>query len=99
MSQKEERGESFLSELDVNMLEFENQQYREKIEERNQELGRLEVQSGRTLRLLNTYKKKLGAMTSDLDRTRADIAAKHALVQQIETDTQIVEQVHRVLCE
>ena len=53
--QKEEMGE-VLHEVDFNQLKIENQQYLEKIDERNQDLLRLKLMAGNTLQVLNSYK-------------------------------------------
>ena len=53
--QKEEMGE-VLHEVDFNQLKIENQQYIEKIDERNQDLLRLKLMAGNTLQVLNSYK-------------------------------------------
>ena len=53
--QKEEMGE-VLHEVDFNQLKIENQQYIEKIDERNQDLLRLKLMCGNTLQVLNLYK-------------------------------------------
>jgi len=53
--QKEEMGE-VLHEVDFNQLKIENQQYIEKIDERNQDLLRLKLMAGNTLQILNSYK-------------------------------------------
>lgn len=45
-----------LHEVDFNQLKIENQQYIEKIDERNQDLLRLKLMAGNTLQVLNTYK-------------------------------------------
>ena len=45
-----------LHEVDFNQLKIENQQYLEKIDERNQDLLRLKLMAGNTLQVLNTYK-------------------------------------------
>lgn len=52
---KEEMGE-VLHEVDFNQLKIENQQYIEKIDERNQDLLRLKLMAGNTLQVLNSYK-------------------------------------------
>ena len=56
--QKEEMGE-VLHEVDFNQLKIENQQYIEKIDERNQDLLRLKLMAGNTLQVLNSYKVQL----------------------------------------
>ena len=53
--QKEEMGE-VLHEVDFNQLKIENQQYLEKIDEKNQDLLRLKLMSTIVQQILNTYK-------------------------------------------
>ena len=53
--QKEEMGE-VLHEVDFNQLKIENQQYLEKIDERNQDLLRLKMMHTSTQQVLNTFK-------------------------------------------
>lgn len=55
LKQKEEMGE-VLHEVDFNQLKIENQQYIEKIDERNQDLLKLKMTAGNTLQVLNAYK-------------------------------------------
>ena len=55
LKQKEEMGE-VLHEVDFNQLKIENQQYLEKIDERNQDLLRLKFMSTNTLQVQNSYK-------------------------------------------
>ena len=45
-----------LHEVDFNQLKIENQQYLEKIDERNQDLLRLKLMAGSTLQVLNKFK-------------------------------------------
>lgn len=47
-----------LHEVDFNQLRIENQQYLEKIDERNQDLLRLKQMAGTTIQVLNSYKVK-----------------------------------------
>ena len=51
IKQKEEMGE-VLHEVDFNQLKIENQQYLEKIDEKNQELLRLKLMAGNTLQVI-----------------------------------------------
>ena len=53
--QKEEMGE-VLHEVDFNQLKIENQQYLEKIDEKNQDLLRLKLMTTNVQQILNTYK-------------------------------------------
>jgi len=82
-----------LHEVDFNQLKIENQQYIEKIDERNQELLRLKMMSGNTLQVLNAYKKKLSTLTMELDRIKTDITARHELLVRINDETKIAEEV------
>ena len=45
-----------LHEVDFNQLKIENQQYLEKIDEKNQDLLRLKLMSTNVQQILNTYK-------------------------------------------
>jgi len=83
-----------LHEVDFSQLKIENQQYVEKIDERNQELLRLKMMAGSTLQVLNTYKKKLNILTMELDRIKTDIEARHELLTRIDDETKIVEEVY-----
>ena len=58
--QKEEMGE-VLHEVDFNQLKIENQQYLEKIDEKNQDLLRLKLMSTNVQQILNTYKVRKSA--------------------------------------
>jgi hypothetical protein len=62
LQQKEEMGE-VLHVIDFDQLKIENQQYLERIEERNNELLRLKLTTGKTVATLNMLKKKLGEIT------------------------------------
>lgn len=55
LKQKEEMGE-VLHEVDFNQLKIENQQYLEKIDEKNQDLLRLKLMTTNVQQILNTYK-------------------------------------------
>ena len=58
IKQKEEMGE-VLHEVDFNQLKIENQQYLEKIDEKNQELLRLKLMAGNTLQVSMTSRTTL----------------------------------------
>lgn len=62
LQQKEEMGE-VLHVIDFDQLKIENQQYLERIEERNNELLRLKLTTGKTVATLNALKKKLSEIT------------------------------------
>lgn len=64
LQQKEEMGE-VLHVIDFDQLKIENQQYNEKIEERNNELLKLKLTTGNIVQVLNTSKKRLSALTAE----------------------------------
>jgi len=83
-----------LHEVDFSQLKIENQQYIEKIDERNQELLRLKMMAGSTLQVLNAYKKKLSTLTMEFDRIKVDIEARHELLARIDDETKVAEEVY-----
>jgi hypothetical protein len=91
LRQKEEMGEVLL-EVDFSQLKIENQQYIEKIDERNQELLRLKMMAGNTLQVLNAYKKKMSMLMMESERIKSDIAARQELLGRIDVETKVVEE-------
>jgi len=75
LQQKEEMGE-VLHVIDFEQLKIENQQYLEKIEERNNELLRLKLTTGKTVQVLNRLKKRLGDLTGEGQWLRTETAAR-----------------------
>ncbi|GBG72983.1 hypothetical protein CBR_g12701 [Chara braunii] len=61
LRQKEEMGE-VLHVVDFEQLKIQNQQHLQKIEERNNELLRLKITTGKTVQVLNNLKRKLNAL-------------------------------------
>ncbi|KAG2449892.1 hypothetical protein HYH02_005414 [Chlamydomonas schloesseri] len=72
LAHKEEMGE-VLHLVDFDQLKIENQQYMERIEERNNELLKLKLSTSRTVQVLNNLKSSLSDM----------VAAGHGLRKQI----------------
>ncbi|EFJ49167.1 hypothetical protein VOLCADRAFT_104371 [Volvox carteri f. nagariensis] len=72
LAHKEEMGE-VLHLVDFDQLKIENQQYMERIEERNNELLKLKLSTSRTVQVLNHLKSQLSDM----------VAAGHSLRRQI----------------
>jgi len=91
LKQKEEMGE-VLHEVDFNQLKIENQQYIEKIDERNQDLLRLKLMAGNTLQVLNLYKKKLHTLTMESERLKSEITSRLDLLAKIDSETKQVEE-------
>ncbi|XP_060600612.1 coiled-coil domain-containing protein 113-like [Ruditapes philippinarum] len=90
LKQKEEMGE-VLHEVDFNQLRIENQQYLEKIDERNQDLLRLKQMAGTTIQVLNSYKKKLSTLTLESERLKSEITSRADLLTRIDAETTVVE--------
>ncbi|EDO35964.1 predicted protein [Nematostella vectensis] len=90
LKQKEEMGE-VLHEVDFNQLKIENQQYLEKIDEKNQDLLRLKLMSGNVQQILNTYKKKLHTLTMESERLRTEIGQRNELLFKIDAETNLVQ--------
>ncbi|KAJ9514524.1 hypothetical protein QJQ45_016262 [Haematococcus lacustris] len=63
LAHKEEMGE-VLHLVDFDQLKIENQQYMEKIEERNRELLRLKLSTSRTVQVLNKLKSSLSELVA-----------------------------------
>ena len=82
-----------LHEVDFSQLKIENQQFIEKIDERNQDLLRLKMTAGSTLSILNTYKKRMGIMMKESVRLKSDIASRDEILGRIDSETQQVENV------
>jgi len=95
LKQKEEMGE-VLHEVDFNQLKIENQQYLEKIDEKNQELLRLKLMAGNTLQVLNSYKKKLQTLTVDAKKLQTDIQVRHENLVKFDAETVTAEEERKV---
>ncbi|XP_036423671.1 coiled-coil domain-containing protein 113 [Colossoma macropomum] len=91
LRQKEEMGEA-LQEVDFQQLKIENSQYLEQIDQRNQDLLRLKLQTGNTLQVLNSYKKKLQSLTLESKPLSSDIASREEMIVKIEEETQKAEE-------
>ena len=77
LQQKEDMGE-VLHVIDFDQLKIENQQYLEKIEERNNELLRLKLTTGNTVQVLNTLKHKLNNLTAESEWLKRETAARRS---------------------
>eukprot|EP00736_Rhodelphis_marinus_P009798 Rmarinus@m.10051 len=91
LQQKEEMGE-VLHVIDFDQLQIENQQYLEKIDERNSELLRLKVTTGRTVQVLNTLKKKLNNVTTESAQLRRVTVEKEDTLKKVASEIIRVEE-------
>ncbi|XP_075246825.1 cilia- and flagella-associated protein 263-like [Convolutriloba macropyga] len=90
LKQKEEMGE-ILSVVDFKQLKIENQQYLNKIDDKNQELLRLKLMAGNTMQVLNKYKSKLNKMTEENRQLNEDLEKRNFMLDSITKESSGVE--------
>ena len=91
LQQKEDMGE-VLHVIDFDQLKIENQQYLEKIEERNNELLRLKLTTGNTVQVLNTLKHKLNNLTTESEWLKRETTTRKDSLTKISEEITRVEQ-------
>ena len=79
-----------LSVIDFDQLKIENQQFLEKIEERNNELLRLKLTTGKTVQLLNGLKTSLAAHTDKSAFLQREIAERREQLARFRADAEEV---------
>ena len=82
--------------IDFDQLKIENQQYLEKIEERNNELLRLKLTTGRTVQDLNSLKKKLTHLTARGEWLQKQIIEKEEQLMRFSEEEKRVDDAKRV---
>ncbi|NWX72425.1 CC113 protein, partial [Alca torda] len=91
LRQKEQMGET-LCEVRLQQLQVRNAQYQEKIDEKNQELLQLKLTSGKTVQVLNFYKRKLQDTMKMSTTLMKDISQRKELLGKIEREAALVEE-------
>ncbi|KAF1415333.1 hypothetical protein FQV23_0010596, partial [Spheniscus humboldti] len=91
LRQKEQMGET-LREVRLQQLQVRNAQYQEKIDEKNQELLQLKLTSGKTVQVLNFYKRKLQNAMETSTSLMKDISQRKELLEKIEREAALVEE-------
>jgi len=89
LSQKEEMGET-LHTIDFDQLTIENQQFKEKIDERNRDLLKLKLTTGSTVTSLNNLKKQLNSLLTESDFLRAEITKQKQECTRLDRDIEKV---------
>ncbi|KAM9289542.1 cilia- and flagella-associated protein 263 [Morus bassanus] len=90
LRQKEQMGETHC-EVRLQQLQIRNAQYQEKIDEKIQELLQLKLTSGKTIQVLNFYRRKLqDAMETSMSLMK-DISQRKELLEKIEREAALVE--------
>merc|ERR1719453_1853009 len=89
---KQETGDD-LQYIDFHQLQIENQQFVQRIEEANQELLDLKRRSGRTVKILNNMKRRLGSLTAEAKFLEDEIKERKAMLAKTEHDiAKVVEE-------
>merc|ERR1712100_191470 len=91
LGEKEEMGE-VLHVIDFDQLKIENQQYLEKIEDRNNELLWLKLTTGNTVQVLNTLKHRLNNLTSESEWLKQETHQRKEALVKISEEISRVEQ-------
>jgi len=89
LKQKEEMGD-VLHYIDFHQLQIENKQYISRIEERNEELLRLKMTTGKTVQTLNSLKQRLHALLSESESLQKEIAARTEQLRKVREDNAAV---------
>ena len=90
LQHKEEMGE-VLHVIDFDQLKIENQQYLEKIEERNNELLKLKLTTGNIVQTLNACKKKLDKLILESETLKKMIGEKQALSKTVQEEIETID--------
>eukprot|EP00931_Biecheleriopsis_adriatica_P088468 TRINITY_DN6277_c0_g2_i1.p1 TRINITY_DN6277_c0_g2~~TRINITY_DN6277_c0_g2_i1.p1 ORF type:complete len:383 (+),score=127.06 TRINITY_DN6277_c0_g2_i1:145-1149(+) len=85
LKSKQETGDD-LQFIDFHQLQIENSQFVKMIEEANQELIDLKRRAGRTVKILNTMKKKLSSLTAEAKFLEDEIKERKAMLAKTEHD-------------
>merc|ERR1719482_2294365 len=92
LKSKQETGDD-LQYIDFHQLQIENQQFVIKIDEANIELLSLKRTSGRTVKILNTMKKRLSNLTCEAKSLEDEINERKAMLAKTENDiVKVVEE-------
>lgn len=92
LKSKQETGDD-LQYIDFHQLQIENQQFVQRIEEANQELLDLKRRSGKTVKILNSMKKRLSTLTTEAKFLEDEIKERKAMLAKTEHDSlKVVEE-------
>ncbi|NWX42823.1 CC113 protein, partial [Steatornis caripensis] len=98
LRQKEQKGEMLCADR-LQQLQVRNAQYKEKIDEKNQELLQLKLTSRKTAQVLNFHKRKLQDAMEMSTSLVKDISQKKKLLEKIERELVLVEEQQRAEAE
>lgn len=86
---KEEQGDSLHS-IDFHQLQIKNSQFNQKIKERNDELLKLKMTTGKTVQILNTLKKSLNDLLAESRGLRKELKEKEGLKSKLAAELERV---------
>lgn len=95
LAQKEELGD-VLHYIDFHQLQIENKQYVATIEERNDELLQVKLLTGKTIQVLNEYKKRLAEKLEEESWLKNEVSSKRMLLAKLEKEEGRVDKELRV---
>ena len=95
LAQKEEVGD-VLHYIDFHQLQIENKQYVASIEERNEELLQVKLLTGKTIQVLNEYKKKLSEKLEEETWLKNEVKGKRTLLSKLDKEEVRVDKEFRV---
>ena len=90
LQHKEEMGE-VLHVIDFDQLKIENQQFLEKIEERNSELLKLKLTTGNIVQTLNASKKRLNRLMVESETLKRMIVEKQVLTKKVQEEIEGID--------
>ena len=91
LKQREDMGE-VLAPIDFDQLKIENQQFLERIEQKNKELVKLKLTTGNTVQTMNTLTEKLNRYTQEQAVLKKEIALKQGHLETLQKNIQQVIQ-------
>jgi len=90
LAQKEELGD-VLHYIDFHQLQIENKQYVATIEERNDELLQVKLLTGKTIQVLNEYKKRLAEKLEEESWLKNEVSSKRMLLSKLDKEESRVD--------
>ena len=91
LKQREDMGE-VLAPIDFDQLKIENQQFLERIEQKNKELVKLKLTTGNTVQTMNTLTEKLNRYTQEQAILKKEIGLKQGHLETLQKSIQQVIQ-------
>jgi hypothetical protein len=90
LKQREDMGE-VLHAIDFDQLKIENQQFNERIDQKNKELVKLKLTTGSTVQTMNALTEKLNKLNSDQVWLRKEIKQREDHLRKLNEDIRMVE--------